>query len=279
MTREVYHPAEKPGQAPDQARVLVVVPVRDSSPPARAALDRVLASVSAGQGERADVVLVVPPSCRGLRELARARGVEVVDDPGAGTAGAVEAGVGAAGAGHRYVCWLTSDDELLPGALDVAVARLEACPDAVLAYGDCRVVTGEEEYLCTPHAAPPSSWRLLAGTPDLPRSAVLIRVAAWRDAGGLDTTLRYAMDLDLLLRLRSRGPFVPTCRTLAVFHVPARPLGAAEIAAVMAEVTSVRRRYLPPALRQASRVLDVPHRLLASRTPSVVQRAAVPSGL
>lgn len=155
MSIEVSRAAEVPGSAAGPARVLVVLPVRDESPAALAAIDRAMASVAAQADEPADVVLVAPPGSGALREQARRWRADVVDDPGAGLAAAVNAGLGAARPQHRYVSWLTADDELLPGAFPVAAARLDARPDAVLAYGDCRFVGGGEEYLYTPHAPAP----------------------------------------------------------------------------------------------------------------------------
>jgi GT2 family glycosyltransferase len=279
MALEESHPETGPGSSSGPDDTLVVLVARDESPEALEAFARAQASIQAQSGTPVTAVVVAPPGSGALRDLAAEHAVPVVDDPGEGIAAAVEAGMATAAEQHRYLCWLTPDDELLPGALAVAAATLQGSPRAVVAYGDCRVVEADEDYLCTPHAAPPSPWRLLALAPDLPRSAVLIRVSAWRAVGGLDPTLRYATDLDLLLRLRAHGEFVSTGRTLCVFHTPVRPASPAEIAAVMAEVASVRRRYLPSPLRPAARVLDIPQRMLASRVSSVRRRAAGSGGL
>ncbi|MEP6939486.1 MAG: glycosyltransferase [Rudaea sp.] len=107
-----------------------------------------------------------------------------------------------------FVCWLNSDDWLLPGALRQLLDALTAQPQAPAAYArawnyfepDGRmqpvwVSTFSEKAL---------AWRCIVSQP-----ATLIRRAAWEAVGGLDAKLHMALDYDLWWRLfRAAGPLL-----------------------------------------------------------------------
>jgi glycosyltransferase involved in cell wall biosynthesis len=227
------------------ARVLVVVMAcRDDV----GCLARALDSVDVQTDEPADVVVVLPDVAQSCREMAGRRGLRVVTDPGRGLAAAVNTGLGEARPGHQYVTWLGLDDEFLPGALAVAAERLEARPDAVLAYGGCRYVGEGEEYLFTSHDGALSRLRLSWGGDGPMQPAVLARLSAVRAVGGLAEQSSRTADVGLLLRLRRRGAFVGTDRTLAVFHVT-RPVDRAELRRVGAESGELCAAALPALLR------------------------------
>jgi GT2 family glycosyltransferase len=264
--------AEGGAVVPGGTRVLVVVPARGDR---LDGLARALASVAGQHPEPADVVVVLPADAGAARALARERGARIVDDPGRGLAAAVNAGWAAAEPRHRYLTWLSPDDEVLPGALPLAVRALETRPRAVLAYGDCRYVGEDGEYLLTPHDGVLTRSRL-AGFGNAPApSATLLRRSEVEAVSGLDETLTGAADLDLFLRLRRRGPVVATGRTLAVFHRAGRGPDAAQLRRVRAEVARIRTTGLPSALRAAGRWWNGP---LASHGPRVRARAQRAAG-
>lgn len=256
---------------PGGARVLVVVPARGDR---LDGLARALASVAGQHPEPVDVVVVLPADAGAARALARERGARVVDDPGRGLAAAVNAGWAAAEPRHRYVTWLSPDDELLPGALRLAVQALEARPRAVLAYGDCRYVGADGEYLLTLHDGALTRSRLawFGGAPA--PSATLLRRSEVEAVSGLDETLTDAADLDLFLRLRRRGPVIATGRTHAVFHRTGRGPDAAQLRRLRAEVARIRTTELPSALRGAGRWWNGPLAGHGPRAQAEAQRAA-----
>src|SRR4051794_36527417 len=202
------------------ARVLLVVPTTGRRPEL---LERTLNSLVDQPGESADIVVVAPVDATAARQLVADRivggyPVRVIDDPGRGLAAAVNAGFAAAGPGHRYGNWIGEDDVLLPGALRVACAELDAHPDAVLVYGDCQHVDSDGEYLFTTRTGRNPGWLMTWGPDLLSQPAALFRLDALARVGHLDEGLQHAMDLDLLLKLRRAGRFVATNRTLAGFH-------------------------------------------------------------
>jgi GT2 family glycosyltransferase len=99
-----------------------------------------------------------------------------------------------------YVCWLNSDDMLLPGGLGALLRVLEADPSLSAVYGRAwNQIEGTQGQ--SPVWVEPFSVRRLAKRCIISQPATLIRRSAWEAVGGLDETLRFAMDYDLWWRL------------------------------------------------------------------------------
>ena len=105
-----------------------------------------------------------------------------------------------------YVCWLNSDDWLLPGAFKRLLAALQSNPDAPMAYG--RVWNFVERTGKTsPVLVRPFSEWWMARFCLVSQPATLVRRSAWEAVGGVDERLHMAMDYDLWWRLyRAYGP-------------------------------------------------------------------------
>jgi glycosyltransferase involved in cell wall biosynthesis len=121
-----------------------------------------------------------------------------------GQAAAINEGV-AQGRG-KYVCWLNSDDWLLPDAFSRMVEAAEARPSAPMVYGRCwnySEDTGARRVVWVE----PFSERRLALRCIISQPATLIRRAAWERVGGVDPALHMTMDYDLWWRLyKAAGP-------------------------------------------------------------------------
>jgi glycosyltransferase involved in cell wall biosynthesis len=116
----------------------------------------------------------------------------------AGQAAAVNEGIARGSA--PYVCWLNSDDWLLPGGLGKLLAPLEKNPGAPMAYGRAWNFverTGKKR----PVLVRPFSERMMAQFCLVSQPATLIRRGCWDAVGGLDESLHMAMDYDLWWRL------------------------------------------------------------------------------
>ena len=122
----------------------------------------------------------------------------------AGQGAAINEGIGRGTA--PYVCWLNSDDLLLPCGLDKLVDAMERHPVWPASYGRALHlddVTGRR----TPAWVEPFSERRMAMRCVITQPASLIRRSAWTAIGGLDISLKMALDYDLWWRLyRSGGP-------------------------------------------------------------------------
>jgi GT2 family glycosyltransferase len=125
----------------------------------------------------------------------------------AGQAAAVNEGIRRGTA--PYVCWLNSDDWLLPGGLASLLDALERQPEAPMAYGHVWnhvEATGRRRRNFEVH---PFSERLMAQFNIVAQPATLIRRSAWEAVGGVDESLHMAMDYDLWWRLFKQ--FGPPC--------------------------------------------------------------------
>ena len=99
-----------------------------------------------------------------------------------------------------YVGWLNSDDTLLGGGLKRLVDALERQPHAPAAYGkvwNYVEATGARQ----PVWVEPFSERRLALRCIVSQPGTLMRRSAWEAVGGLDDSLRMAIDYDLWWRL------------------------------------------------------------------------------
>lgn len=120
--------------------------------------------------------------------------------PDAGQAAAINEGIAAGTA--PCVCWLNSDDYLLPGGLAKLLAALEARPGAAMAYG--RAWDLHDDGTRTPVFVRPFAAWMMAQACIVSQPATLVRRAAWEAVGGLDAKLHLALDYDLWWRLYRR---------------------------------------------------------------------------
>jgi GT2 family glycosyltransferase len=122
----------------------------------------------------------------------------------AGQAAAINEGIGQGSA--PYVCWLNSDDLLLPGALQHLLNALERDCNAPAVYGKAWHLI-EKTGRRYPVWVEPFSEQRLALRCISAQPATLIRRSAWERVGGLDETLHMTMDYDLWWRLfKTVGP-------------------------------------------------------------------------
>jgi GT2 family glycosyltransferase len=237
-------------------RILLVIPTLGTRVDY---LAQTLESVSA-QSVPADVVVVVPRPATEARALASRYGARLLDDPGSLSA-AVNLGLASAGDSHDYGNWIGDDDLLSPGSLAATSGALNADPRASLAFGHCCYIDADGRELWISRAGR-NAIRLLAWGPDLiPQPGMLFRLAHFRTVGGLDESLEFAMDLDLLLRLRELGGFVDVRQQVSAFRWHAASLTVSDRTASLRESELVKRRYLSPRLRRIAPVWEVPVRV------------------
>lgn len=124
--------------------------------------------------------------------------------PDAGQAAAINEGVAKGGA--PFVCWLNSDDWLLPGGLESLLNTLQAYPEVPAVYGRTWNYI-QKSGVKHPVWVEPFSEKRLAFRCIISQPATLIRRTAWEAVGGLDPAFHYSMDYDLWWRLyRMFGP-------------------------------------------------------------------------
>lgn len=114
----------------------------------------------------------------------------------------------------EIVGWLNSDDVLLPGALNAVAEAFSTHPNAVVVIG-----TGGKMDLKGNHIKIVPSNRFtidrLKSAFEIIQPAMFFRRDAFWKVGGLDESLHYAMDWDLLLKLSKIGKVVTIPQHLA----------------------------------------------------------------
>ena len=235
-------------------------------------LRRTLDSIT-GQSPDVDLVIVAPSAATEAREVSQALGAHVIDDPG-GLSAAINLGIAAAGSRHEYVNWLGDDDTLTKGSLAATSAALDRNPKASVAFGQCLYVDEDDNPLWVSRAGRAAPWILPWGPDLVPQPGMLIRREAWQAVGGLDESLRFAMDLDLLLRLKRRGPLVSVPRIVSTFRWHAESLTVSDRTTSLAESEAVKRRYLPKVLLPVAPAWESPVRWATRRAATTVSDRA-----
>ena len=99
--------------------------------------------------------------------------------------------------------WLNSDDTYLPGALQTAAGYFRDHPDAGLLYGDAHYIDISGAIISNYRTAEFDLGRLAVAN-IICQPAAFFQKAAFEAVGGLDETLRFAMDYDLWIRIGKR---------------------------------------------------------------------------
>ena len=115
-----------------------------------------------------------------------------------------------------FVCWVNSDDWLLPGSLANLIKTLKTHPSVPAVYGKAWNFHDNKKKI-KPLWVEPFNARRLALRCIIAQPASLIRRSAWEKVGGLDENLHLAMDYDLWWRLyREFGPLLLLDEFIAV---------------------------------------------------------------
>jgi glycosyltransferase involved in cell wall biosynthesis len=237
------------------AEILIVIPTLGERADY---LEQTLRSIRS-QSTPADIVLVAPDSASHVTDLAARFECELLTDPGSQTL-AINYGVTAARDHHQYVNWIGDDDILTPGSLERTFSVLSLNQQAVVAYGACEYIDRDGNELWVSRAG---KWapRILSWGPDLiPQPGMLVRLSAWNAVGGVDTSLRFAFDLDLLLKLRQQGTLLDVGEVVSQFRWHPESLTVSDRTSSLNESEDVKRRYLSPGARRFAWVWEKPVR-------------------
>jgi len=239
------------------AAVLVVLPTLGDR------IDSLRETLEAINRQREDVsltaVVVAPPSATQARELAVAMGATVVDDPRQGISAAINCGL-AVRAGEKYYAWIGDDDLFRPGGLATLRDILESDEKAVLAFGGCDYIDPAGRTIAVSNAGRLALFLLPWGPDLIPHPGTMVRLDALEAIGGFKPSLKYAMDLDAFLSLRSYGTFAWTRISVSAFRWHPDSLTVANRRGSSLESEAVKRSHLPAGLRPVSRVWSYPIR-------------------
>jgi glycosyltransferase involved in cell wall biosynthesis len=141
-----------------------------------------------------------------------------VSEPDEGQADALNRGFGLTSG--EIMAYLNADDLLLPGALAYVAGYFTAHPDIDVVYGHRIIIDGYDHQVGV-HVLPAHDDQMLSLFDFVPQETLFWRRSAWEAAGGrLDASLRFALDWDLLIRMRDSGAkMVRLPRFLGAFRV------------------------------------------------------------
>lgn len=108
----------------------------------------------------------------------------------------------------ELVGWVNADDVLQPGAIAQVVAAATRRPEAGLYFGDAELIDEQGRLLRRVDVPQPLRlWDLVHYSFPIVQPAAFFRRALFEYVGGLQESLSYAMDWDLIIRLAKAAPF------------------------------------------------------------------------
>ena len=252
-----------------KARVLMIVPTLGKR------VDFLAQSLDSitDQETSADIVVVCPPEASEARLLAQEHQASILDDPGS-LPKAINLGACQLQAHHEFINWLGDDDLLEPGSLTATTHTLDQNPHGTVAFGACRYIDHDNKELWISRAG---RWapRILGWGPDLiPQPGMLVRAKHWQEVKGVDESLSMAFDLDLLLKLKRRGPLISTPQVVSAFRWHATSMTASDRPKNLDESEAVKRRYLSPVQERLKWVWERPVRIATELSANHVHRRA-----
>ena len=173
--------------------------------------------------------------CRGIR-------LRWLSEPDNGQADALVKGFGMA-TGDVFA-WLNSDDTYLPGALQAVSRLLSADEEYGCVYGKGMYTAADGEPVAE-YPTQPFDPVFLAIRNFICQPAAFFRRPAYESCGGIDTSLRFAMDYDLWIRMgaSTRFFYLPTMLATYRLHDESKTVDPATSVANHAEVLATLRRH------------------------------------
>lgn len=189
----------------------------------------------------------------------------VIEDPGEGLAAAINVGIRSLPKEIEFTTWLGDDDLLKQGSLSELENCIGSNPAVSAAFGRCEFIDSSGSIFGKSRFGALAVALLKFGPDYIPQPSSLFRRSHFDLIGGLDTSLKYAFDLDLFLKLADVGKIRYVNRFLAQYRWHPNSLSAANKSDSRAEARLVRHRALPNFLKPLSGIWEIPMEFVASR--------------
>lgn len=219
------------------------------------------------------LVVVVPFTSIKAVELVKEYGADVIDDPKSGISNAINAGIKAR-QGEEFYAWMGDDDLFRPGGLARLVTLLDKNSNAVVSYGACDYINGAGATLAVSKAGKLAQFLLPWGPDLIPHPGSMIRLAAFDQVGLFDPSLKFAMDLDMFLRLRRVGRFVCTKEPVSAFRWHADSLTVSDRSGSTREAEAVKAAHMSRVIRPFRFMWQKPWAIAAAYAARGINRRA-----
>lgn len=183
-------------------------------------------------------------STHGILESLDEESVSVCIEPDSGQADAINRGFQHPG-DAEILAWLNADDILLPGALAHISNFFDRHPEVDAVYGN-RLIIDEYDRTIGRWILPDHDMKLTTWIDYIPQETMFWRRRAWTAVGGeLDSTLQFALDWDLILRMQEAGCTIRHIpRMLGGFRVhETQKTQASYASSGKDEIRTIRRRH------------------------------------
>ena len=129
----------------------------------------------------------------------------------------------------EVMAWLNSDDLLLPGSLNAVAEVFDQHPEIDVVYGHRILIDGEGCDIGR-WIMPKHDDEILTWADYVPQETMFWRRSVWEKVGGLDTSFRFALGWDLILRFRDVGAnFYRIPQFLGAFRIHGEQKTSAQI--------------------------------------------------
>lgn len=149
----------------------------------------------------------------------------------------------------QIMAYLNSDDVLLPGTLNFVADYFNRYPDIDLIYGH-RCIIDDNSNVMGHWILPPHQDFLMKRWDLIPQETCFWRRRIFERAGNIDSSFRFAMDYDFLVRVMQSGRVRRVNRFLAAFRVHPGAKTSTQLASTgKAEIKRIQKKYrliMPP---------------------------------
>lgn len=232
-------------------------------------LNQALKSIrSAGES----LVFVVTPQVQKLESLLEKDLYDrILFDSGSGLSSAIDQGLRAFPPHVKYLNWLGDDDLLVPGSIMDALSQIGKDENVSYVFGRCQYIDENGNDLWLNKSGTWATSLMRYGPQLVPQPGALFRRDRYLEVGGLNRGLKWAFDLDLLLRLSRVGEsrYIPL--VLAKFRWHQGSLSVGGRAGSVAEASAVRVAALPRYLQRVSVFWEMPLQVLIRHGGSIVK--------
>lgn len=182
---------------------------------------------------------------------------QIVKDPNSGLAEAINLGMRSLPSSVKYANWLGDDDLLSPQSLKITSQALKNSPETVCVFGGCSYVGPDGKVLWVNNSGNYAKWLMRFGPQLIPQPGSLFTLSAFNKVGGLDSTYKWAFDLDLLLKFSKIGKIQYIPKILSSFRWHDGSLSVGGRQGSVKEASRIRRSYLPLSLRLLSPAWEI----------------------